>query len=135
MSEVNVNSGSSGSDEPNGLRSVLWAIAGVGVTATVVAAYFFGHIAAVSVGFGALLGLVNLLVLGRMVRAFLSRNGASLPWIVAATLKLAVLLLALYLPVRAGVLELFPFMCGFGALPIGIVAAQFLSVPSRSKAN
>jgi hypothetical protein len=122
-------------DVPATLAAVFKAIAGVGVVATIVAALWFGRVAAFSVAFGAFLGFANLMLLGRMVRAFLAQSGVSLPWVVAALVKLAVLLLAMYLPVRAHVLELLPFVCGFGALPVGIVCGQFLSVPSSSKAN
>jgi hypothetical protein len=117
------------------LRIVLKTVAFVGLLEALLAAYISGRTAAISVGYGALLGFGNLLLLGRMVRSFLSHEGVSMPWVVAALLKLAVLCLAMYLPVRAGVLALLPFVFGFGALPVGIVASQFLRVPSRNKAN
>lgn len=117
------------------LRGVLIAVASAGAAITVVVALTSGRAGAISAGFGALLGFGNLLLLGRMVRSFLSRSGVSMPWVIAALLKLAVLFLAMYLPVRAGVLSLLPFVFGFGALPVGIVAGQFLSVPSSNKAN
>ena len=117
------------------LRSVLKTVFVVGILATACVAFGFGLRGGLSAGFGALLGFGNLLLMGRMVRAFVSRNGVSMPWVVAALLKLAALFLPMYLPVRAGILELLPFVLGFGALPVGIVASQFLSVPTQSKAN
>ncbi|MGC4066216.1 MAG: hypothetical protein QM784_16555 [Polyangiaceae bacterium] len=121
--------------EARELRSVLKSVFVVGVLATTCVTFGFGPLGGISAGFGALLGFGNLLLLGRMVRAFVSRNGVSMPWVMAALLKLAALFLAMYLPVRAGILELLPFVLGFGALPVGIVASQFLSVPTQSKAN
>jgi hypothetical protein len=114
---------------------VLKAVFVVGVLATACVTFGFGPRGGLSAGFGALIGFGNLLLMGRMVRAFVARNGVSMPWVMAALLKLAALFLAMYLPVRAGILELLPFVLGFGALPVGIVASQFLSVPTQSKAN
>ena len=116
------------------LRPVFFAIAIVGVVEVLVATLWFGPLAAGSVAYGAALGGINLAFLGRMVRVFLSQDGASLPWFIGALVKLAVLVLAMYLPLRANLLDLLPFMCGFGALPIGIVCGQF-SVPPTRKAN
>lgn len=116
------------------LRGVLIAVASAGIAITAVVAYLQGSIGAISAGFGALLGFGNLLILGRMVRSFLSRGTVSMPWLIAALLKLAVLFLAMYLPVRAGVLALLPFVFGFGALPVGIVLGQFLVPSSSNKA-
>lgn len=111
------------------------AVASVGILATFGAGYVGGVRMAVSVGYGALLGFGNLLLLGRMVRAFLAKEGVSSPWIVAALVKLVVLCLALYLPVRARYVELLPFVFGFGAMPVGIVLGQFLFLPKRNKAS
>jgi hypothetical protein len=113
---------------------VFIAIAIVGVVEVLLASLWFGRLAAGSVAYGAALGGINLAFLGRMVRVFLSQDGASLPWFIGALVKLAVLVLAMYLPLRANLLDLLPFMCGFGALPIGIVCGQF-SVPPTRKAN
>lgn len=118
-----------------GLRSILKMVAVVGVLTSVTVGYFAGRGAGLSAVYGATLGLVNLVILGRMVRAFLGRGGASAPWVVAALTKLAVLLLAMYLPVRAGLVQVLPFVIGFGALPLGIVLGQLLTVPPNSKEN
>lgn len=115
------------------MPAVIKAIAIVGVIAAVTVGYFAGRGAGASTAYGATVGLFNLVLLGRMVRAFLSRGGASMPWVVAALTKLAVLLLAMYLPVRAGLVQVMPFVIGFGALPLGIVLGQLLSVPPTSK--
>lgn len=123
-----------GSDD-GGLSVIVKSVAVVGVLDAVAVGYFAGRGAGASAAFGATLGLANLLVLGRMVRAFLGRGGASMPWVVAALTKLAVLLLAMYLPVRAGLVQVLPFVIGFGALPLGIVLGQLLTVPPTSKEN
>jgi hypothetical protein len=123
------------SSEAEGLVATLKSVAIVGLIIAVAVGVMSGRTAAISAAYGALIAFGNLLVLGRMVRVFLARGGLATPWVVAALLKLAVLLLAMYLPMRAGVLELLPFVFGFGALPIGIVVGQFFSVPKSSKAN
>jgi hypothetical protein len=125
----------SSSDEATSMKPVFIAVAVVGLLGSLAALYWVGRGAAISVAYGATLASINLAFLGRMVRAFLSQQGASAPWILGAFVKLAVLLLAMYLPVREGILELLPFMCGFGALPVGIVCGQLFSAPSSSKVN
>jgi hypothetical protein len=126
--------------EPNasddaGLSTVIKTVAAVGVLDAVAVGYFAGRGAGASAAYGATIGLVNLLFLGRMVRAFLSTKGAPSRWVIAALTKLAVLVLAMYLPVRAGLVQVLPFVIGFGALPLGIVLGQLLSVPPKSREN
>jgi len=120
------------SDGGDGLATIIKTIAVVGVVDAVAVGYFAGRGAGASAAYGATLGLVNLLFLGRMVRAFLSSKGAPSHWVVAALTKLAVLGLAMYVPVRAGLVQVLPFVIGFGALPLGIVLGQLLSVPPKS---
>lgn len=107
----------------------------LGVSAAVAVGYFAGRGAGASAAYGATLGIANLVLLGRMVRSFLGRGGASTSWVAAAMTKLAVLVLAMYLPVRAGLVQVLPFVIGFGALPLGIALGQLLSVPPKSREN
>lgn len=114
---------------------IIRTVAVMGVSAAVAVGYFAGRGAGASAAYGATLGLANLVLLGRMVRSFLGRGGASTSWVAAAMTKLAVLVLAMYLPVRAGLVQVLPFVIGFGALPLGIALGQLLSVPPKSKEN
>jgi hypothetical protein len=121
--------------DDGGMATVIKAVAVVGVLDAVMVGYFAGRGAGASAAYGATLGLVNLLFLGRMVRAFLTRKGASISWAIAALTKLAVLLLAMYVPFRAGLVQVLPFVIGFGALPLGIVLGQLLMASPKSKEN
>lgn len=118
-----------------GLAVITRTVAVVGLAAAVSVGYFAGRGAGASAAYGATLGLANLLILGRMVRSFLGSNGTSKTWVVAALTKLAVLVLAMYLPVRAGLVQVLPFVIGFGALPLGIALGQLLTAPPKSKEN
>jgi hypothetical protein len=120
-------------NDDGGLAVIVRSVAVVGVLAAVAVGYFAGRGAGASAAYGATLGLANLVALGRMVRAFFGTGRASIAWIVAALSKLAVLVLAMYLPVRASLVQVVPFMIGFGALPLGIVLGQLLIVPPKSK--
>jgi len=121
--------------DDHGMSTVIKAVAVVGVLDAVAVGYFAGRGAGASAAYGATLGLVNLLFLGRMVRAFLIGKGTSISWVIAALTKLAVLLLAMYVPFRAGLVQVLPFVIGFGALPLGIVLGQLLIAPPKSKEN
>jgi hypothetical protein len=117
------------------LSSTYKSVTVVGVLTAVAVGYFSGRGAGASAAYGATLGLINLVALGRMVRVFLGAQGASIPWFVAALTKLAVLLLAMYLPVRAGLVQVLPFIIGFGALPLGIVLGQFTAPPAPKRTD
>lgn len=118
-----------------GLAIIVRTVAAVGLLDAVTVGYFAGRGAGASAAYGATLGLANLWILGRMVRSFLGSSGTSKTWVVAALTKLAVLVLAMYLPVRAGLVQVLPFIIGFGALPLGIALGQLLTVPPKSKEN
>lgn len=118
-----------------GLAVIVRTVAVIGLITAVAVGYFAGRGAGASAAYGATLGLANLLILGRMVRSFLGSDGTSRTWVVAALTKLAVLVLAMYLPVRAGLVQVLPFIIGFGALPLGIALGQLLIVPPKRKEN
>jgi hypothetical protein len=121
--------------DDSGLAVIVRTVAVLGLFTAVAVGYFAGRGAGASAAYGATLGVMNLLILGRMVRSFLGSNGTSKTWVVAALTKLAVLVLAMYLPVRAGLVQVLPFVIGFGALPLGIALGQLLIVPPKSKEN
>jgi hypothetical protein len=122
-------------DGDGGMSVIVKMVAAVGLVDAVIVGYFAGRGAGASAAYAATLGLTNLVFLGRMVRAFSRQGATTIRWAVAALTKLAVLLLAMYLPVRAGLIQVLPFMIGFGALPLGIVLGQLLIAPPKTKEN
>lgn len=113
-------------------RRALLCVGATGVVFTLLSLPFFGLFGAASVLAGAATGLLNLWVLGRTVRALLG-GGSGGAWLVAAGMKLCVLLGALYLLFDARLIDGLALMVGLGALPIGIVLAQLAPPPSEDK--
>lgn len=109
-------------DEEQGLRSALWAIALTGAVATLAAPFVLGRGGVVGVALGSAIAAFNLWSLGRIVRAFM--NGAGLPWALLGMLKLFGLLAVVALVLKLGLTTAVPLAVGFAALPIGIVFAQ-----------
>lgn len=118
-------------DEDQGLRAALWAIALSGAVLTLAASWLFGVSISVSVGvaLGAGIAAFNLWALGRIVRAFI--NGAGLPWILLAAFKLAGLLMVVALVLKLGITTALPLALGYSALPLGIVFAQLGAARAR----
>lgn len=115
------------------LARTLWAVAIVGATATVVAAVVAGPRATLGVGLGAAIALGNLWVVGRMVRGFMTGT-ATAPWGFVAAVKFSLLVVLLWALLRSGFVDLLPLVMGYGALPLGIFAAQLGgAVPSRER--
>jgi hypothetical protein len=108
---------------PDSLAATLRAVAVVGATATGVAAVVGGGRAMLGVGIGAAVALGNLWLVGRVVRGFISGTMQA-PWGFVAAMKFALLVGGLWLLLRSGVVDLFPLVIGYGALPLGIFASQ-----------
>jgi len=106
------------------LRYSMFAVSVVGVVGTIASGWLGGAKVARSVAIGAAIAVGNLWVLAQMVRGFLSRKGAVAPWTLIAVLKFVVLFGAMYVLVKARVLDLLPCAFGFGALPVGIVVGE-----------
>jgi hypothetical protein len=71
--------------------------------------------------FGGVIAGVNLVVLARVVKAFLDNTGRAAPWVVVGILKLTFLLGGVYLIVKSGVVPVLALAVGYGALPVGVV--------------
>jgi hypothetical protein len=110
------------SDEANGLRGALWAIAGTGVVFSIATPFVLGRGAVLGVVVGSGIAVFNLWALGRIVRAFM--NGAGLPWVLLAALKLVGLLAIIGLVLRFEIAAVVPLAIGYASLPLGIVLAQ-----------
>ncbi len=109
-------------DEEQGLRAALWAIALTGAAFTAAAPFVLGREGMVGVALGSAIAAFNLWSLGRIVRAFM--NGAGLPWVLLAALKLVGLLALVAVVLKLGITTVIPLAVGYGALPLGIVFAQ-----------
>lgn len=109
-------------DEERGLRAALWAIALCGAALTLASPFVLGREGVAGVALGSVIAAFNLWSLGRIVRAFM--NGAGLPWVLLAALKLVGLLAVVAVVLKLGITTVIPLAVGYGALPLGIVFAQ-----------
>lgn len=109
-------------DEERGLRAALWAIALSGAALTLASPFVLGRDGVLGVALGSMIAALNLWSLGRIVRAFM--NGAGLPWVLLAALKLVGLLAVVAVLLKLGITTVIPLAVGYGALPLGIVFAQ-----------
>ena len=117
-------------DEDQGLRAALWAIALTGAAFTLATPFVLGRGAIVGVALGSAIAAFNLWSLGRIVRAFM--NGAGLPWVLLAALKLTGLLVLVAVVLKLGIATVIPLAIGYVALPVGIVFAQLGSARPRA---
>lgn len=117
-------------DEERGLRAALWAIALSGAALTLASPFVLGRDGVVGVALGSVIAAFNLWSLGRIVRAFM--NGAGLPWVLLAALKLVGLLAVVAVVLKLGITTVIPLAVGYGALPLGIVFAQLGAARPRA---
>jgi hypothetical protein len=116
-------------DEESGLRAALWGIALTGAVLTLASPFVIGKQAVLGVALGAAIAAFNLWSLARIVKAFM--NGAGLPWVLLAALKLIGLLVVVAGVLQLGITTVVPLAVGYGALPIGIVFAQLGAARAR----
>lgn len=109
-------------DEEHGLRAALWGIALTGAALTLASPFVLGRGGVIGVALGSAIAAFNLWSLGRIVRAFM--NGAGLPWVLLAALKLVGLLALVAVVLKLGIATVIPLAIGYAALPVGIVFAQ-----------
>ena len=108
----------------NGFQRAIWAVALVGVVIAIIALVVVGVRPARSVGMGGFVAVANLWSILMIVRGLLGGKRGKIPWGLIAALKFSVLFGGLYLLLKSGWADLMPLLVGYGALPIGIVAAQ-----------
>lgn len=112
------------SEKDGSMVRAMAAVLVVGVTGTALAAFVSGALAARSVALGAAVAGLNLWVITLVVRGMLGPKRRKVHWPLVAVLKISVLFGGLYLLVASGWVDLLPLLAGYGALPIGIFAAQ-----------
>lgn len=120
-------------DEESGLRAALWGIALTGAALTLASPFVLGKQGVVGVALGAAIAAFNLWALARIVRAFM--NGAGLPWVLLAALKLFGLLAVIGVVLKLGITTVIPLAVGYGALPLGIVFAQLGAARAQQSAT
>lgn len=107
--------------------SIKAAIRYVAVTAIVFSLAATG-VEGVKFGLGVLAGgviaVVNLIVLARVVEAFLTKQGNTAPWAIIAVLKLFFLLGGVWLILKSGVVSGVALVIGYMSLPTGAVIAS-----------
>lgn len=97
------------------------ATAGVfAIAATAVEGLRFG----LGVATGGVIAVVNLVVLARIVEAFLTKKGNTAPWAIIAVLKLFFLLGGVWMILKSGVVSGLALVIGYMALPAGAVIAS-----------
>ena len=117
-------------DEEQGLRAALWGIVLTGAALTLASPFVLGRGGIVGVALGSAIAAFNLWALGRIVRAFM--NGAGLPWVLLAALKLVGLLVLVAVGLQLGITTVIPLAIGYAALPVGIVFAQLGAARPRA---
>ncbi len=109
--------------------TLVW-VAATGGVLTLGAAVFARLPTAASVGVGAILAVSNLWALGLLMRSiFRGRGGAGASLL--AVLKMLALFVIVWLLLRLGAVDTLPLLVGYGALPIGIVAAALSGALGR----
>jgi hypothetical protein len=73
---------------------------------------------------GGVIAVVNLVVLARIVEAFLTKKGNTAPWAIIAVLKLVFLLGGVWLILRSELVSGLALVIGYMALPTGAVIAS-----------
>ncbi len=71
-----------------------------------------------------MIAVVNLIVLARIVQAFLTKKGNTAPWAIIAVLKLFFLLGGVWLLLKSGLVSGLALVIGYMALPVGAVVAS-----------
>lgn len=103
------------------LRSAIWSVAGTTVVLSLGSLGFADLRFAFGVFIGGAIAVSNLLVLARIVEAFLGGKGNTAPWAIIAVLKLVLLLGGVYLILKSNVVPALSIVVGYLSLPVGAV--------------
>jgi hypothetical protein len=106
------------------LKAAVRYVAVTGGVFSVVASFVAGLRFGLGVLTGGVIAVVNLIVLARIVEAFLTKRGNTAPWAILAVLKLVFLLGGVWLILKSGVVEGLALVIGYMALPMGAVVAS-----------
>jgi hypothetical protein len=106
------------------LRAAVCAVAITAAVFTVAAMPFAGFQFGMGVLAGGVIAVANLVVLARIVQAFLGNKGNTAPWAIIAVLKLVLLLGGVWMILKSGVVSGLALVIGYMSLPVGAVAAS-----------
>ena len=106
------------------LRPALWSIVFIGITEGLIAAVVSGAKSALGVAVGASIAALNLWAIAWVVRGLTARPRSDVPWGLLGVLKFVVLVFAVYGLIKTGWFTAGALLIGYGALPLGILAAQ-----------
>ena len=115
-------------DSDSALRIALWSVALVGASGALLAGIVPGC-PMLSLSAGALLAFAHLWLISLVVRGRAGQLNANVPWGLVGVLKFMLLFGVVYALVKNHWVEVLPLFIGYGALPLGIVAAQMSFVP------
>lgn len=114
-------------------ESLTAAYVGVAVSGALLlfgAGIWFGARLMGQVSVGVVLALSNLWILQQLVRSYLGSRGGRFALIALA--KAAVLFVIVAALLRTGTVTVLPLVCGFGALPLGVVVGGAWPLPRES---
>ena len=106
------------------LSSAVRMVAATGGVFTVVSMIAANFRFGLGVLAGAIIAVVNLIVLARIVQAFLGKKGNTAPWAIIAVLKLFLLLGGVWLILKSEVVSGLALVIGYMSLPVGAVIAS-----------
>jgi hypothetical protein len=117
-----------------GLWAALACVALIGAALAFVGGAIFGLRVGFGIATGATLGLLNLYVIARIVRAFLGSSSHRAFWTIVTLLKFSGLFALVYFLLDSEAIGVLPLVAGYGALPLGIVVGQLMpAAPARLK--
>ncbi|MFO0587193.1 MAG: ATP synthase subunit I [Polyangiaceae bacterium] len=129
MSEKKTDAPKAGEDEGGGaddktLQAAVKTVAATAGVVTVVAMIAAGLRFGLGVAAGGAIAVANLIVLARVVQAFLTKKGNTAPWAIIAVLKLVLLLGGVWMILKSEVVSGLPLVIGYMSLPVGAVVAS-----------
>jgi hypothetical protein len=112
------------------IRGALFVLA-FGAALTLGAAVLFGRGAAKAVATGGVVAGANFYVMARMVASVLGREtgSAASAWRATSPLKLLGFLAVVGVILVRHLVDAVPFLCGYGALPLGLFTWAFVTRP------
>ncbi len=113
-----------GGSQDRTLQAAVRTVAATAGVATVVSVLVANLRFGLGVLAGGAIAVANLIVLARIVQAFLGKKGNTAPWAIIAVLKLFLLLGGVWLILRSEVVSGLALVIGYMSLPVGAVIAS-----------
>jgi hypothetical protein len=116
--------GSDDGSQDKTLQAAVKTVAATAGVATVVAVVAANLRFGLGVAAGGAIAVANLIVLARIVQAFLGKKGNTAPWAIIAVLKLVLLLGGVWLILKSETVSGLALVLGYMSLPVGAVIAS-----------